>query len=134
MDAVTQEFLATFGNGTDGSLYALAGLQDLIGLPIDGLIDDATNDCWIRERPAAIPDAAGATGYVLGEIRTWRLETIDFAIAVDRVLTGTARTINDDVLQRVFALADPRYWGDATIDNLELFEIADGRLRLITIC
>jgi len=134
MDAVTDDLLATFGNGTTGSLYALAGMPELIGASITDLVDSPTAYCWVRDRPTAIPEDDGATGYVFGRLSTSRAERISFTLSVGDTLTGTATSIDDGVAHRVFAFGDPQYWTDASVADIGLHEIVDGRLHPIPIC
>lgn len=134
MDEVTDDLLAVFGNGATGSLYGLAGLHDRIGGSIIDLVDDETAYCWSRERPVALPDDDGSTGFVHGRLATSRDERIPIALTVGDTLTGTSMSLATDVSHRVYALGDPGLWREATIDDIGLHEIVDGRLRPIPSC
>lgn len=134
MDEVTDDLLAVFGNGTTGSLYGLAGLHDRIGGSITDLIDEETAYCWTRDRPEALPDDDGSTGFAYGRLATSRDERIPIALTVGDTLTGTSMSLATDVSHRVYALGDPGLWRDATIDDIGLHEIVDGRLRPIPSC
>lgn len=143
IEAVTADLLDTFGTGDDGNLYALAGLAPLIGEPVDALgappdadlaARDAPVRCWSLERPTAIPEGDGSTGYVRGRLSTARTAAVDLAIVVDGTLTGTSRSFDDGTPHRVYALGDPFLWEGATVDDIELHEIVDGRLVPIPRC
>jgi hypothetical protein len=134
VDDVTADLLATFGNGTTGSLYGLAGLHDRMGQTVADLVDEPVPYCWVRDRPRALPDDDGTTGFVFGRLATSRDGRIPFAVTIGDTLTGTSVSLADDVRHRVFALGDPQYWDDATIADIGLHEIVDGRLRPIPAC
>ncbi|MEZ5246179.1 MAG: sulfatase-like hydrolase/transferase [Acidimicrobiales bacterium] len=132
--ALTADLLATFGNGTDGSLYGLAGLHDRIGSPIGDLIDEPVGYCWLRNRPTAVPEADGEIGLVDGRLSTNRTEPIPFALTIGDTLTGTAMSLDHEGRHRVHALGDPETWSDATGTDVGLHEIVDDRLRPIPEC
>ena len=134
MDQVTEDLLATFGNGTTGSLYATAGLPELIGQPVTDLIDQPAGYCWLRERPTAVPEEDGETGYVYGRLSTSSSERIPLALTIADTLTGTSVSLDDGVRHRVFAFGDPQYWSGAALADIGLHEIVDGRLRPIAEC
>jgi hypothetical protein len=134
IEAVTTDLLEVFGNGTDGNLYALAGLRDRIGTNIDDLLSFPAAYCWSRERPDTLPEADGTVGFVFGTMSDRRRESIPYAIAVGAILAGTAMTLNHDHPQRVYGLGDPTVWADATLSNLTIYEIVDDRLFVIPEC
>jgi hypothetical protein len=131
---VTTDLLEVFGNGTDGNLYALAGLRDRMGTNIDDLVNFPAAYCWSRETPDALPEDNGTVGFVFGTMSDRRRESIPYAIAVDGVLAGTAMTLNHDDPQRVYGLGDPLVWARGTLSDLTLYEIADDRLFVIPEC
>jgi len=134
MDAVTDDLLATFGNGTTGNLYGLAGLHDRIGTPVDDLYDRPTACCWAREDRAAIDDEPDATGFVYGRLWTARAERIPVALTAGDVLTGTSVTLERFAAHQVYALGDPAFWIADAADDIGLHEIVEGRLRPIPLC
>lgn len=132
--AVTTEMLAVFGDGTDGSLYGLAGLHDRIGGSVADLIDRPAGYCWTRERPAELPEPDGEIGFVSGRFPTGRGAPVPLAVTVGATLTGTSMSLDHDGAHRVYALGDPRFWMGASVDEIGLHEIVDGRLRPIPEC
>lgn len=134
MDAVTDDLLATFGNGTTGSLYGLAGLHDRIGTRVDDLYDRPTAYCWAREDRVAIDDEPDATGFVYGRLWTARAERIPVALTAGDVLTGTSVTLERFAAHQVYALGDPAFWIADAADDIGLHEIVEGRLRPIPLC
>lgn len=133
-DAITKDMLSVFGNGTDGNLYAMAGLRERMTEDVSDLMAGRSGMCWTIERPSAIPDEKGHTGFVFGEIRSSRTERIPIALTVDGVLTGTAHSLDHEVPLRVYALGDPTLFAGAGIDDVALHEIVDGELKLIGRC
>lgn len=135
--AITDDLAAdmheVFGDGHSGSLYGLGGAHHLIGTPA---LDSATNPsahCWVSERPTSIPEPDGSIGYVFGLIDASPRSPISFAIVVDGIVAGTARSFADGPPQRVFAIGDSQYWqGEDPI--VELHEILNSRLALIPRC
>ena len=127
---ITEELAAemheVFGDGTSGSLYGLGGAADLIGTPARDRATNHSVHCWINARPTAI-------GYVFGLIDAPPGASIPFAIVVDGVVAGTARSFEDGPAHRVFAIGDSQYWqGDNPA--VELHEIVDSRLAPIPGC
>ena len=132
--AATAEMLAVFGDGTDGSLYGLAGLHDRIGRSVADLIDRPVDYCWNRERPAELPEPDGEIGFVSGRFPTGRGAPVPLAVTVGATLTGTSMSLDHDGAHRVYALGDPRFWTGASVDEIGLHEIVDSRLRPIPEC
>lgn len=133
-DEVTDEILALFRDGTDGNLYARAGLHDRIGTDVSDLRVGGTGLCWIMVQPTSVPDEDGATGYVFGEVISNRTVFIPLALTVGDVLAGTSTTLHHEVPHRVFALGDPTVFAGATPADIALHEIIDGELHEIRHC
>jgi hypothetical protein len=132
--ALTADLLDTFGNGSEGSLYGLAGLHDRIGDPIGDLMDEPAGYCWTRDRPATIPERDGEIGLVDGRLSTTRTGPIPFAVTIGETLTGTAVSLDHEARHRVYALGDPELWAGAAVADIGLHEIDGGRLRPIPEC
>ncbi len=134
---ITEELAAdmhkVFGDGTSGSLYGLGGAHDLIGAAAPDWATSQSAHCWVKERPTAIPEPDGAIGYVFGSIDAPPGASIAFAVVVDGIVAGTARSFEDGPAHRVFAIGDPRYWrGEGPA--VEIHEIIDSRLAPIPSC
>ncbi len=127
------EMHGVFGDGRSGSLYGLGGAHHLIGARALDHATDRSPHCWLSERPTSIPDADGSIGYVFGLINAPPGASIAFAIVVDGVVAGTARSFADGPPHRVFAIGDSVYWQSAD-PVVELHEIVDSRLALIPAC
>ena len=134
MQAVTDALHDVFGDGSTGSLYALAGSSELIGEPAADLLGEPSRFCWVLERPLEIPDADGAIGFVFGSVDSARDDAIDFAIVVDGTIAGTASTLHADLAHRVFALGDPAYWRLSVTPDVALHELVGGTLRPMRSC
>ena len=133
IDELAAEMHEVFGDGTSGSLYGLGGADHLIGTQALDSASSRSAYCWVSERPTTIPEADGSIGYVFGLIDAPPGAPIAFAIVVDGVVAGTARSLADGPPQRVFAIGDPQYWqGDNPI--VELHEIVNTRLAPIPPC
>ena len=134
---ITEELAAdmheVFGDGTSGSLYGLGGAHDLIGFPARDRATNRSVHCWIKERPTAIPEPGGAIGYVYGSINATPGASIAFAIVVDGIVAGTARSFEDGPAHRVFAIGDSQYW-QGQEPAVELHEIVGSRLAPIPSC
>ena len=135
--AVTKELAQrtheVFGDGTSGSLYGLGGAHGLIGTPARDAATSRSAHCWIIERPLVIPEPDGAIGYVFGQIDAPPGAPITFAVVVDGIVAGTARSFEDGPPHRVFAIGDPQYWRGAN-STVELHEIVNDRLAPIPSC
>ncbi len=127
------EMHGVFGDGRSGSLYGLGGAHHLIGARALDHATDRSPHCWLSERPTSIPDADGSIGYVFGLINAPPGASIAFAIVVDGIVAGTARSFADGPPHRVFAIGDSVYWQSAD-PVVELHEIVDSRLALIPAC
>ncbi len=122
-----------FGDGNSGSLYGLGAAHDLIGSPAQGFLTDPSVHCWVLERPTAIPETDGSIGYVSGLIDAPPGASIAFAIVVDGIVAGTARSFEDGPAHRVFAIGDSQYWQGEN-PAVELHEIINSRLAPIPRC
>ncbi|MCQ3808207.1 MAG: sulfatase-like hydrolase/transferase [Acidimicrobiaceae bacterium] len=124
---------AVFGDGASGSLYGLGGAGDLIGTPARDRATSQSTHCWDQSRPTEIPEPDGAIGYVFGQIDAPPGAPISFAVVVDGIVAGTARSFEDGPAHRVFAIGDSQYWsGENPV--VELHEIIDSRLAPIPSC
>ena len=134
---ITEELAAemheVFGDGHSGSLYGLGGAHDLIGAPARDWATNQSAHCWVKERPTTIPDADGSIGYVFGLIDAPPGASIPFAIVVDGIVAGTARSFEDGPAHRVFAIGDSQYW-QGEDPAVELHEIINSRLAPIPRC
>ena len=134
---ITEELAAemheVFGDGTSGSLYGLGGAHDLIGAPARDWATNQSAHCWVKERPTTIPEADGSIGYVFGLIDAAPGAPIAFAIVVDGIVAGTARSFGDGPAHRVFAIGDSQYW-QGEDPAVELHEIINSRLAPIPRC
>ena len=134
---ITNELAAdmheVFGDGTSGSLYGLGGAHDLIGAPARDWATNQSAHCWVKERPIAIPEPDGSVGYVFGLIDAPPGAPITFAIVVDGIVAGTARSFEDGPDHRVFAIGDSQYW-QGEDPAVELHEIINSRLAPIPRC
>ena len=123
-----------FGDGSSGSLYGLAGAAELIGSPARDRLLGRSVHCWVKTRPLAIPEPDGAIGYVFGLIDAPPGASIAFAVVVDGVVAGTARSFEDGpAAHRVFAIGDSQYWRGKE-PAVELHEIVGSRLAPIPSC
>lgn len=132
-DELATEMHQVFGDGHSGSLYGLGGARHLIGVRARDHATTASAHCWLSERPTSIPDADGSIGYVFGLIDAPPGAPIAFAIVVDGIVAGTARSFADGPPHRVFAIGDSVYWWGAD-PAVELHEIVDSHLALIPAC
>ena len=82
----------------------------------------------------ALPDDDGDIGYVSGRLAIGAGDPVPFALTIGDTLTGTATSIDRDEPHRVYALGDPRYWTEASVDDIGLHEIENGRLRPVPEC
>ena len=134
---ITNELAAdmheVFGDGHSGSLYGLGGAHDLIGAPARDWATNQSAHCSVKERPTTIPDADGSIGYVFGLIDAPPGASIAFAIVVDGIVAGTARSFEDGLAHRVFAIGDSQYW-QGEDPAVELHEIINSRLAPIPSC
>ena len=134
---ITEELAAdmheVFGDGTSGSLYGLGGAHDLIGTPARDWATNQSAHCWVKERPIAIPEPDGSVGYVFGLIDAPPGASIAFAVVVDGIVAGTARSFRDGPAHRVFAIGDSQYWQGEN-PAVELHEIINSRLAPIPHC
>ncbi len=122
-----------FGDGASGSLYGLGGAHALIGTAARDRTSSRSAHCWVLERPTAIPEPDGAIGYVFGQIDAPPGAPIAFAVVVDGIVAGTARSFEDGPEHRVFAIGDSQYWRGAD-STVELHEIVNDRLAPIPSC
>ena len=132
-DELAADMHEVFGDGTSGSLYGLGGAHHLIGTQALDSATDPSAHCWVSERPTTIPDADGSIGYVFGRINAPPGAPIAFAIVVDGVVAGTARSFADGPPHRVFAIGDPQYWQGNT-PTVELHELTNSGLAPIHHC
>ena len=134
---ITEELAAemheVFGDGTSGSLYGLGDAHDLIGAPARDRATNQSAHCWVKARPTTIPEADGSIGYVFGLIDAPPGASIAFAIVVDGIVAGTARSFEDGPAHRLFAIGDSRYWQGEN-PAVELHEIINSRLAPIPSC
>ena len=134
---ITNELAAdmheVFGDGHSGSLYGLGGAHDLIGTLARDWATNQSAHCWVKERPTTIPEADGSIGYVFGLIDAPPGASIAFAIVVDGIVAGTARSFEDGPAHRVFAIGDSQYW-QGEDPAVELHEIINARLASIPPC
>ena len=107
--------------------------HDLIGAPARDWATNQSAHCWVKERPTTIPDADGSIGYVFGLIDAPPGASIPFAIVVDGIVAGTARSFEDGPDHRVFAIGDSQYW-QGEDPAVELHEIINSRLAPIPRC
>ena len=132
-DGLAADMHALFGDGKSGSLYGLGGAHSLIGAAARDSTTSRSAHCWVRERPSAVPEPDGAIGYVFGHIDAPAGAPISFAVVVDGIVAGTARSFEDGPAHRVFAIGDSQYWsGEDPV--VELHEIIESRLALIPVC
>ncbi|MCY3849590.1 MAG: sulfatase-like hydrolase/transferase [Acidimicrobiaceae bacterium] len=133
IDELADDMHEVFGDGRSGSLYGLGGAHHLIGTrALDSAAGPSTH-CWISERPTSIPEADGSIGYVFGLIDAPPAAPISFAVVVDGIVAGTARSFGDGPPHRVFAIGDSQYWQGAD-PVVELHEIVGSRLARIPAC
>ena len=134
---ITEELAAdmheVFGDGTSGSLYGLGGAHDLIGTPARDRATNQSAHCLVQSRPTTIPEPDGSIGYVFGLIDAPSGASIPFAIVVDGIVAGTARSFEDGPAHRVFAIGDSQYW-QGEDPAVELHEIINSRLAPIPHC
>ncbi len=134
---ITEELAAemhgVFGDGTSGSLYGLGGAHDLIGTPARDRATNQSAHCLVQSRPTTIPEPDGSIGYVFGLIDAPPGASIPFAIVVDGIVAGTARSFEDGPAHRVFAIGDSQYW-QGEDPAVELHEIINSRLAPIPHC
>ena len=133
VEAIAAGMHQVFGDGASGSLYGLGGAHGLIGTRALDWATDPSQHCWILERPATVPDADGAVGYVYGRIDAPAGAGIAMAFSIDGVVAGTARSYLEDSVHRVYAIGDPQFWR-ADQPTVELHEIVGRRLALIGRC
>ncbi|MCY4494010.1 MAG: sulfatase-like hydrolase/transferase [Acidimicrobiaceae bacterium] len=132
-DGLAADMHAVFGDGKSGSLYGLGGAHSLIGAAARDSTTRRSTHCWVKERPSAVPEPDGAIGYVFGHIDAPAGAPISFAVVVDGIVAGTARSFEDGPAHRVFAIGDSQYWtGEEPV--VELREIIESRLALIPNC
>ncbi|MXW76009.1 MAG: sulfatase-like hydrolase/transferase [Acidimicrobiaceae bacterium] len=132
-DELAADMHEVFGDGHSGSLYGLGGAHHLIGTRALDNATESSAHCWVYERPTSIPEADGSIGYVFGLIDAPPTGPIAFAIVVDGVVAGTARSFGDGPPHRVFAIGDSQYWRGAD-PVVELHEIVNSRLAPIPAC
>ena len=132
-DALAADMHEVFGDGTSGSLYGLGGAHELIGSTAQDRVTNRSVHCWIKERPTAIPDPDGAFGYVYGSFDAPPGAPIVFAIVVDGIVAGTARSFEDGTAHRVFAIGDSQFWQGEN-PAVELHEIVGSRLAPVPDC
>ena len=134
---ITEELAAdmheVFGDGHSGSLYGLGGAHDLIGAPARDRATNQSAHCLVQSRPTTIPEPDGSIGYVFGLIDAPPGASIAFAIVVDGIVAGTARSFEDGPAHRVFAIGDSQYWQGEN-PAVELHEIINSRLAPIPHC
>ncbi len=134
---ITEELAAdmheVFGDGHSGSLYGLGDAHDLIGAPTRDWATNQSAHCWVQSRPTTIPEPDGSIGYVFGLIDAPPGASIPFAIVVDGIVAGTARSFEDGPAHRVFAIGDSQYWQGEN-PAVELHEIINSRLAPIPHC
>ena len=134
---ITEELAAdmheVFGDGHSGSLYGLGDAHDLIGAPARDWATNQSAHCWVQSRPTTIPEPDGSIGYVFGLIDAPPGASIPFAIVVDGIVAGTARSFEDGPAHRVFAIGDSQYWQGEN-PAVELHEIINSRLAPIPHC
>ena len=134
---ITEELAAdmheVFGDGHSGSLYGLGDAHDLIGAPTRDWATNQSAHCWVQSRPTTIPEPDGSIGYVFGLIDAPPGASIPFAIVVDGIVAGTARSFEDGPAHRVFAIGDSQYWQGEN-PAVELHEIINSRLAPIPSC
>ena len=143
IEATAAEMHEVFGDGTSGSLYALGGARDLIGTQAARWETGPSGHCWTSEQLGPTPGSIiefvsshrpGTLGYVFGRIESAIDPPIAFAISVDGIVAGTARSYMDGLIHRVYAIGDMRFWHRNSEPIVELHEIIDGRLAPIPFC
>ena len=132
-DELAADMHDVFGDGTSGSLYGLGGAGNLIGSPARDRTTNRSVHCWVKERPTVIPEPDGAIGYVYGSFDAPPGAPIVFAVVVDGIVAGTARSFEDGTAHRVFAIGDSQYWQGEN-PAVELHEIIGSRLAPIPDC
>ncbi len=133
IEGLAADMHEVFGDGASGSLYGLGGAHSLIGAPALDWATSRSAHCWVMERPTTIPEPDGAVGYVFGHIDAPPGAPITFAVVVNGIVAGTARSFEDGPAHRVFAIGDSQYWRGAD-STVELHEIVNDRLAPIPSC
>ena len=134
--ATAAEMHEVFGDGASGSLYALGGANGLIGSQTARLTIGQSSHCWIPEQPLGGHAAYGAVGYVYGRIESADDSAVAFALSVDGIVAGTARSYMDGSIHRVYAIGDSLFWKKSALPLpvVELHELVNGGLATIPHC